>query len=329
MSNEEQKGGLNFFYRLAVLIMSAISAFTTALGAEDLFGLPMAIALAIGLSVLLVAVAFNLPQAYEQGTQWRLIAGYSFIALISVLFNFNYIYGKFAAEDLLYGELTDKREEVNQLEVQAVNTMNKKLSIEDLRIEIKRLDEVMERELKHPLPGESGKGHRYKKAAMQKKLKEEELSVAQHSKKAFYEKMQQTPFKIKTEIDKALNSERDLNLYRTTVESVVTEYNELRNFVQKELPDFSLIPMRFINKDIGKLNHSLWSFTQLSKLSGKQTASLLLAFVIAVAIDFVVLFVLAIANTTTNRNYSTVTTYSPHKRKSTKKQKRTDSDLFG
>lgn len=290
-------------FRLAVLIMSAISAVTTALGAIDLFGDIMAWALAIGISVLLVALAFAMPEAYQNGRHVRLILGYTFIALISVLFNFNYIYGKFASEDLLYAELQDKRELVDVLEIKALSSMDKKLGVEELRNDIKRYDEVMKREEVHPVPGESGKGPRYADAAMKKQLALEKLNVGLTTKGEYYQKIESASMAIKQVIDSVLESGGNIQEYKTGIETSVTGYNELRNYVQREFPELVIEPFKFINKDIGKLNHTLWSFTQMGNLSGKQVASLLLAMVIAIAIDFVVLFVLAVVNSAHKQDY--------------------------
>lgn len=334
MANEaNQPRRLNGLYRLAVLIMSTISAVTTALGAEDLFGFPMAVALAIGLSVLLVAIALNLPRAFQEGRQWTLIAGYTFIALISVLFNFNYIYGKFAAEDLLYTELINKREKVDDIEVAALNTMDKKLEVEDLRKSISEYEQVMKREKNHPLPGESGEGPRYQEAALNKQLAEERLSVSLDSKRDYYQRVSADTELMKNTIDQATDSNGDLAQYRNAIESTVTSYNELRNYLLKEVPEMQIESMRFVNKDIGKLNHTLWTFTQFGKLTGKQKSSLIIATIIALAIDFVVLFVLAlVAGGQKNESRHKLDNYSyemanPPKKKP-KNSPKSDKDLF-
>ena len=333
MSQESEVQGnkLNLLYRLAVLIMSTISAVTTALGAKDLFGLWMAVALAIGISVLLIAVAFNLPKAFQEGRQTPLLLGYTFIALISVLFNFNYIYGKFAAEDLLYTELINKREQIDALEIKAVNFMDQSLNVSDLRATINELELVMEREKNHPLPGQSGEGPRYKKAAFDRRIAEEQLNANLKTKKYYYDRIQADANALKTNIDNAVNSERDLEVYRKGIEESVKGFNELRNFVLKETSGLEVISMKFVNKDIGKLNHTIWTFTQFGNLTGKQRSSLLVALIISLAIDFVILFVLAVVSNSSGQpvadsNYEKM---DPRQvQTGDRRRRKSDKDLF-
>ena len=332
-STEPSINGVNLLYRLAVLIMSTISFFTTAYGAMDLFGPIMSWGLAAGVSILLIAVAFNMPKAYQQSRLLPLILGYFFIAVISVIFNFNFIYGKFSAEDLLYTELINKREAIDELQVSAQQYMDEELDITNLREEIETQQQVMQRELDHPTPGESGAGPRYEAAALRKRLAEEKLAVREETKKYYYDRLRTNAESLKSGIDNVIESGADITAYRTVIENTVKGHNELRNFLLTEGATFDTEAMKFVNKDIGKLNHTMWTFSQFSDLTGKQKASFIVALVLSIAIDFVILFVLAIVARygETNHANAIVETDAPAKeQKPTPKEvkRRSDDSLF-
>lgn len=290
---KEQYDGL---FRIAVIGMSIISGYTTAMGAIPLFGVPLSIALAIVLSILLVALALRLPSAYETGQHRSLIIGYICVAMVSIIFNFNFLYGKFAAEDLLYSELNEKKENLSALKIKAKRAMDEELGVIELGRKIEELDEKIEYEKNHPVAGEEGCGPRCKAA-----IKEREPLFLQYQAKiktsqSFYDKIKGSEQAI-DQINKALGTQ-DLDIYRSAIESATDSYNEIAAYAMENSSSFTASPeqVKFVHKDIGKLDHSIWTLFNFFKFTGRQIASIFVALIISMLIDLVVLFVIVLVS---------------------------------
>ena len=286
----------NTLFRIAVIGMSILSGYTTAMGAIPLFGFILSIGLAVVLSILLVALALRLPDAYEANQHRPIIWGYFAVAMISILFNFNYLYGKFAAEDLLYSELNEKKELLDDMRINAKNSKDKELKIVSLSKRIEELKTKIEYELKnHPDPTERGAGSRWRGAVDEKEKLDIEYAGKIKTHQVFYDKIEEAAIAV-DEINIAQQSQ-DLVQYRSAIENSVDKYNELSKEIRGG-SSFEPHPksVKFIHKDIGKLDHSIWTLFNFFRFSGRQISSIFVALSISAMIDLVVLFVIAVVS---------------------------------
>ena len=148
----EKKGGFDHpLFPIAVFIMGIVSCYTTALGLEPMLNnLVLSYAMAIALSIFMVAIALQFPKSYENGTQGRLILGYTMVAIFSVLLNFNAIYGIFSSEKLLYEELKENKSRLTALTVKSKEALDDHFQAQKVKEELDQAMGLLEEEKTNP-----------------------------------------------------------------------------------------------------------------------------------------------------------------------------------
>ena len=99
------------------------------------------------------------------------------------------------------------------------------------------------------------------------------------------------------EIDAALAS-ADFKEYKNAVDVSIDAYTEIGDLTSSMIDDgsFTYEPLAFQHRDVGNLNHSLWTLGHLGEMEGRQVSAVLVSLLLAILIDFIVLFVLILLN---------------------------------
>ncbi|MEM7375018.1 MAG: hypothetical protein AAF587_40870 [Bacteroidota bacterium] len=295
--DELPKPGQMDLFPIAVFIMGIVSCYTTAVGLQPMLNsLVLSYAMAIALSIFLVAIALRIPMAYKSGDQRKLILGYTLVALFSVLLNFNAIYGVFTSEKLLYEELKNNKSALTAMQVQARESLEQHFNASDIQRQLKEAEALLEEEKTNP----NNRGY----GEIARKLNKETVIPLQAQLANIQAKYVPTMHRIdsvvqhaQTGIDAALAS-GEIRQYRQAVDQSIDAHTYVaestENIVGKEA--FAYQPLVFQHRDVGNLNHSLWTIINLHTLSGSQTAAVLVSLLLAILIDFIVLFVLVLIN---------------------------------
>jgi len=294
--SKQQHQPNDYLFSAAVVLMAAVSCFTTAKGIEPMLNNTiLSWAVALALSIFMMAIALQFPRAYREGRQRQMIMRYSAVALFSVLLNFNAIYGSFTQEKLLYDEVNEKRNLVEQIATSAEDQINNKYGLTNTRRAYEEAKVAYENEVSNP--GRSGHG----------KIAQglyEEMTLAEGKLQATEEELESTLTIVETEknrslqaIDSALAAE-DPALYRNAIDVAIKGYNEIGSVVSTKLGEdsFQYEKIDFVHRDSGNLNHSLWTISQLFNMEGRQATAVLVSLLLSILIDFIVLFVLVLTH---------------------------------
>lgn len=284
-------------FPIAVFIMGIVSCYTTAVGLQPMLNsLVLSYAMAIALSIFMVAIALRIPMAYRSGDQRKLILGYTMVALFSVLLNFNAIYGVFTSEKLLYEELKNNKSALTAMQVQAKESLEQHFNASEIQRQLKEAEALLEEEKTNP----NNRGY----GQIARKINKETVIPLQAQLANIQAKYVPTVHRIdsvvngaQAGIDAALAS-GEIRQYRDAVDQSIDAYTYVaestENIVGKET--FSYQALVFQHRDVGNLNHSLWTILNLHQLSGSQAAAVLVSLLLAILIDFIVLFVLVLIN---------------------------------
>lgn len=284
-------------FPIAVFIMGIVSCYTTAVGLYPMLGnWVLSYATAFALSTFMVAIALRIPKAYEEGNHLKLIAGYIFVALFSVLLNFNAIFGVFSSEKLLYEELKNAKQELTAIGVSARESLDEHFGAIKTQRKLDEARAMLKEETVNRVDPGYGQNAR--------RINQERVIPLQAELASIRAKYDPVVQKIDTlvsssvdRIDQALATE-DIATYRRAVDHSVDAYNQVgiltQNLIGRE--NFSYQPLTFEHRDVGNLNHSLWTVMNLPQLSGKQASSVIVSLLLSFLIDFIVLFVLVMIN---------------------------------
>lgn len=288
--------GIDLF-PVAVFIMGTVSCYTTAVGLHPMLdNWILSYAMAFALSVFMVAIALKIPRAYEEGTQGKMIAGYTFVALFSVLLNFNAIYGVFSSEKLLYEELKANKSELAAIHVRAQEALASHFDATKLEKDLAEAEGLLKEETSNTM--DPGYGQKARRIAQEQVIPlRAALATARARYQPALQRMDSLVTGAQTTIDAALQSGKISN-YRQAVDKSIDAYawvgESTRNLVGAERFDYQ--PLAFQHRDVGNLNHSLWTLMNVFGLEGRQASSVLVSLLLAVLIDFIVLFVLVLIN---------------------------------
>lgn len=295
-SEPQKNQGIDLF-PIAVFIMGIVSCYTTATGLMPMLdNLILSYATAIALSVFMVAIALRIPNAYKEGNQVKLILGYVFVASFSVLLNFNAIFGVFTSEKLLYEELKENKSQLTAVRVSAKSALDKYFDTRDIEQKLTEAKALLKEETTNRM--EPGYG---KKARKLNKEVVIPLEAQMETIKARYNPAVKTIDSLtqdaQQDIDAALASGK-IKEYRNAVDKSIDVHSQIgemtTNLVGEENFDFE--PIVFQHRDVGNLNHSLWTLTNLGKLDAKQASSVIVSLLLSLLIDFIVLFVIVMIN---------------------------------
>lgn len=291
----EAEGATHPLFPLAVFIMGIVSCYTTALGLEPMLdNLILSYAMAFALSIFMVAIALQFPKSYQNGTQNRLILGYSMVAIFSVLLNFNAIYGIFTAEKLLYDELKANRQKLTALQVSAEEALDEHFDAQETRQQLQEAMALLEEEKTNP--NDYGYGTKARTINKESVIPlQAKMDIIQTKYEPLVTEIDTTVSNALSTIDEALASE-NVGLYRKAVDASIDAYTTVGTKTANLIGDstFAYEPLEFQHRDVGHLNHSLWSLAHLGKMEGKEVSALLVSLLLAILIDFIVLFVLVL-----------------------------------
>lgn len=280
-------------FNLAIIIMGTVSCYTTAMGLTPMLGNQLfSIAVAAALSLIMVAIALQLPKAYQENRQASMILSYIFVAAFSVLLNYNFIFGKFSSEKILYKELESHKDALSDLIEKGEAMAKSKYNLEGLTIEAKEKRSIADEEFQNNIQPGKGKIHREK---------DQVARIAENKLTANQENYQALIGPINADIDSVLMTtnaalaQADWETYSQTIPLLTTAYNKFGSKLKSQLPEFTFEARRFENRDIGQLSHSLGSMFSAKKNGGDPFA-VVVALVLAILIDFIILFAIIVLN---------------------------------
>lgn len=289
----ENENATHPLFPLAVFIMGIVSCYTTALGLEPMLNnIVLSYAMAFALSIFMIAIALQFPKSYKNGTQNRLVLGYSMVAIFSVLLNFNAIYGIFTAEKLLYEELKENRKSLMALKVSAEESLDEFFDAKETERKLKEAKALLAEEKTNPR--DYGYGVKARKLNKETVIPlQAKYDNIQTKYKPLIEEIDTVASFALTTIDEALAKE-DFREYRKAVDVSIDAYTTIGTKTSNMITDssFAYTPLTFQHRDVGHLNHSLWSLGHLGQMEGKQASALIVSLLLAILIDFIVLFVL-------------------------------------
>jgi len=228
-------------FNLAIIIMGTVSCYTTAMGLTPMLGNQLfSIAVAAALSLIMVAIALQLPKAYQENRQAGMILSYVFVAAFSVLLNYNFIFGKLAIS---------------------------KYDLEALAIVAKEKRSIANEEFQNNIHPGKGKIHRQKDQIA--RIAEQQLTANQENYDALINPIKADMDTILMTTNAAL-AQADWEIYGQTIPLLTTAHNKLGSKLKSQLPTFAFETRRFENRDIGQLSHSLGSMFSAKKNGGSR-----------------------------------------------------------
>ena len=276
---------------VAVVIMGAISCYTTAVGIAPMLNNKFfAFAIAVALSLFMIVIAISIPRTTTKTKKRGAVFAYSLVALFSVLLNFNAIYGIANAKTLLYEELDAKRSNLVKLQSLAISDIDTLHQVTRWEGELEAAQEKMEGEKR--TPGEEGCGPKCRKIYREEVLPAMgELKKAKEKAQKYHDRIEKRVSTIYPEpINTVLQNANPKEL-RVGIEDVVEVYNDISGDIgvvtQK---NYSTI--NFENKNVGNLNHALNTIFNIGRKGGEATAAILVSLLISILIDFLILFVI-------------------------------------
>lgn len=280
-------------FNLAIIIMGTVSCYTTAMGLEPMLGSRVfSIAVAAALSLIMVAIALQLPKAFQENRQAGMILSYVFVASFSVLLNYNFIFGKFSSEKILYKELESHKDALSDLIQKGETAAKSHYKIETLTAAAEEKRTIANEEYQNNVQPGKGKIHRQKDQAA--RLAESQLKTNQDNYLAFITPINEDIDSILTNTTEAMG-QADWATYSDMIPIVTTAYNKIGSKLNSQLPEFTHENRRFENRDIGQLSHSLGSMFSAKKNGGDPFA-VVVALVLAILIDFIILFAIIVLN---------------------------------
>lgn len=294
--NQPEEGNSQHpLFPVAVFIMGIVSCYTTAVGLQPMLdNLMLSYAMAIALSIFMVAIALQMPRAYQEGIHMRFILGYSLVAIFSVLLNFNAIYGVFSAEKLLYEELKDNKNQLTSIRVEARESLDFYFDANETRQKLAEAKALLEEEKTNPR--DFGYGTKARKINTEAVIPlQAKLAAIESRYDPAVKQIDSLHTHASLIIDSALAA-KSIPAYREAVDVSIDAYAQIgqmtSSLVGKEAFEFE--PLEFQHRDVGQLNHSLWTIGHLDEMSGKEVSAVLVSLLLAILIDFIVLFVLVL-----------------------------------
>lgn len=288
-------------FNLAIIIMGTVSCYTTAMGLAPMLGSQIfSIAVAAALSLVMIAIALQLPKAYHENRQAGMILSYVFVASFSVLLNYNFIFGKFSSEKILYKELAAHKDALSDLMQRGETAAKSHYQIESLAVDAKEKRTIANEEYQNNVQPGKGKIHRQKDQTA--RIAENKLKTSQANYETFIAPIHADIDSVLTNTTAAL-SQSNWEAYSRTIPVVTAAYNKFGSKLKSQLPAFEFASRRFENRDIGQLSHSLGSMFSAKKNGGDPFA-VAVALVLAILIDFIILFAIIVLNrpATSERN---------------------------
>lgn len=280
-------------FNLAIIIMGVVSCYTTAMGLEPMLGSRIfSIAVAAALSLVMIAIALQLPKAYKENRQVGMILSYVFVASFSVLLNYNFIFGKFSSEKILYKELEEHKMALAGLIQKGETEMKSHYQLESLASLAKEKRTVADEEFQNNVNPGKGQIHREKDQAA--RIAENKLKASQESYSTLLSPIQEEADSVMVVSSSAL-AQSNWEAYSATIPYVTTAYNKIGSKLSSKLPDFTYESRRFVNRDIGQLSHSLGSIFSSQK-NGGDSFAVIVALILAILIDFIILFAIIVLN---------------------------------
>lgn len=280
-------------FNLAIIIMGTVSCYTTAMGLAPMLGNRVfSIAVAAALSLIMVAIALQLPKAYQENRQAGMILSYVFVASFSVLLNYNFIFGKFSSEKILYKELEAHKDALLGLIQEGETAAKSHYQLEALSIDAKEKRTIADEEYQNNVNPGKGKIHREKDQLA--RVAENKLKTGQENYAAFMNPLKMDMDSILTNTTAALE-QSNWESYSKTIPLVTAAHNKIGTKLTSQLPEFTYEARRFENRDIGQLSHSLGSMFSAKKNGGDPFA-VIVALVLAILIDFIILFAIIVLN---------------------------------
>jgi uncharacterized membrane protein len=280
-------------FNLAIIIMGTVSCYTTAMGLEPMLGNRVfSIAVATALSLIMVAIALQLPKAYQEHRQAGMILSYVFVASFSVLLNYNFIFGKFSSEKILYKELESHKTALNDLLQKGESSARTYYQLEQLKVAAIEKRGIANEEFQNKV--NPGKGKIHRKKDQMARLAENQLKTQTENFQTFMQPIHHDLDSVLEASTAALN-DMDWSAYVATIPLLTATYNKLGSRFKSQFSDFSFTPRRFENRDIGQLSHSLGSIFSNQK-NGEDPFAVAVALILAILIDFIILFAIIVLN---------------------------------
>lgn len=280
-------------FNLAIIIMGTVSCYTTAMGLAPMLGSQVfSIAVAAALSLVMVAIALQLPKAYQENRQVSMILSYVFVASFSVLLNYNFIFGKFSSEKILYKELAAHKDALSDLIQRGETAAKSHYQLESLAIDAKEKRTIANEEYQNNVKPGKGKIHRQKDQIA--RLAENKLKTSQANYESFIGPINADIDSVLTNTNAALG-QSNWESYSKTIPLVTAAYNKFGSKLGSQFSEFKFESRRFENRDIGQLSHSLGSMFSAKKNGGDPFA-VVVALVLAILIDFIILFAIIVLN---------------------------------
>lgn len=280
-------------FNLAIIIMGTVSCYTTAMGLEPMLGSQIfSIAVAAALSLIMVAIALQLPKAYQDNRQAGMIVSYVFVASFSVLLNYNFIFGKFSSEKILYKEMEEHKMALSDLMQKGETALKKHYNLEGLATEAKEKRTIADEEFQNNV--NPGKGAIHREKDQTARIAENILTANQESFNELLAPLKLDADSVMTATSLAMG-QSNWKAYSATIPFITTAYNKIGSKFASKLPDFKYDQRRFENRDIGQLSHSLGSIFS-SKKNGGDPFAVMVALILAILIDFIILFAIIVLN---------------------------------
>ncbi len=284
-------------FPIAVFIMGIVSCYTTAVGLFPMLGnWVLSYATAFALSVFMVAIALRIPKAFKEGGHGKLIAGYIFVAMFSVLLNFNAIYGVFSAEKLLYEELKTNKTELTAIKTRSIEALDAHFGAVETERKLQEAQALLEEETSNQV--DPGYGQNARRLNQESVIPlRAELAAIRAKYNPVVAQIDSVVSEAQVMISTALEA-KEISLYREAVDQSIDAYSQVGEMTQNLLgaAEFSYEPMVFKHRDVGNLNHSLWTLMNIPKLDAKQASSVIVSLLLSLLIDFIVLFVIVMIN---------------------------------
>jgi len=275
---------------LAVAIMSSISCYTTSVGIEPMLDYKiLAFAFAVAASLFMVVIAVQYVKTDDRWSRRMAFLGYASVAIVSILFNFNAIYGTFNRENLLYDEMSEKRNRLVKLRTQTINDIKDMFEVSKWEGELEAAKGRAGAE--DNTPGDRGKGPKYDKIwreqviPAQGKLDKSLRKAKPH--------LQEIESKIATvypdEINGAIASE-DPRKIRAAITSTVGVYNEISNNIGSVTGE-SYGSLKFDEKNVGSMSNAIKQIVGFRDKDAEGKAGVITSLFLSIIIDFLILFV--------------------------------------
>ena len=251
----------NLILKIAIIILLGISTYTTKVGFELILGNyepvireVISIGTAVAISLLLYYFSTLIPKFMGKSSIIGLAFAYIFIALLSILFNFNFFYGRLIMDDSLNEDARRIQNELIEVRTKAELSLKKFYRIDALELEIDSLKSDHKLEVNHPQrPG------RYMRAfKIEQDLEKAKNNLANQERKLkpVLENINKTASGAIDILEKALQSQDDDNLV-SSIENGIEAYKKIVIEIQTRVEDFNGKQISSDIKRIGKTDFSI------------------------------------------------------------------------